>query len=309
MTISFENFISIAKRDIIKFLPAEYTNAEVIVQDVVKFNSKKQKGLIVRRSNYNFTPTLYLEEYFSLLEKHCMLTIMEKMAKDIVNGFNAFIARDYSLRFDISNIFIRFVNYNSNLKYLQNAPHIKYLDLAKCLCIKVLDDEHGLGFVMVNNNICRTLFKNRNVNDLFVIAEKNGPGLLSPVINDLDKTGDEFFKALLKYNAKMNYLAPDEISLEYINPMLRVSTEADVFGSSVMLYPDFLDKCCESLKCDAINIIPCSVHQLIVVSTENHPVKLTRHIKEMYHSVVPEEEPLSDNTYTYVRLDKKLYIA
>lgn len=309
MTISFENFISIAKRDVLKFLPAEYANAEVTVQDVVKFNSKMRKGLIVRQSNYNFTPTLYLEEYYWLLEKHCMLTIMEKMAKDIVNRFNAFISRDYSLLFDISNIFIRVVNYNSNLKYLQNAPHIKYLDLAKCLCIKVLDDEQGLGFVMVNNNIFRALFKDRSVSDLFAIAQNNGLGLLSPVISDLDVSGAGFFNDFIGSDTEMNCLAPDKIPFVDTTMILKISTDADVFGSSVILYPDFLDKCCENLKCDIIDIIPCSVHRLIVVSSNNHLVKLARHIKEMYHSVVPEEEPLSDSTYTYVRLDRRLYIS
>ena len=64
--MNFEEFVNRIKESIRDYLPREYENAEVLVQEQQKLNNR-YTGLLVLREGGTMTPTVNMEQLFDCL--------------------------------------------------------------------------------------------------------------------------------------------------------------------------------------------------------------------------------------------------
>ena len=64
MSMTFDEFKENIVADIKDYLPEEYADAKVQIQDVVKNNDRQLSGLTIRTEDNNIAPTIYLEDFY-----------------------------------------------------------------------------------------------------------------------------------------------------------------------------------------------------------------------------------------------------
>lgn len=79
--------------------------------------------------------------------------------------------------------------------------------------------------------------------------------------------------------------------------MVVVTTKDNYYGSALMLDPQNMEKVCAMLDCDDVQIIPSSVHALMVIP---YKFRIPDEIVKLVNvKSVKSEEQLSDHTYRY----------
>lgn len=202
------------------------------------------------------------------------------------------------------NIVFKVINRERHEDLLKKIPHINYLDLAiifYCYLPEESSDEED--YLMQISNEMLELWKT-DINTLMAVAIDNTPrifgfklrGIISTIASYL---GDD---SLLE-------LAQEE---ENYTPIYVATNNKCCNGAAVMIYKDALKAIAAKFKSD-LYIIPCSVHELIIIKTIEGCDYSIESIKEMIYNVnrtqVSEKDFLSDNLYFYNRKSGELGIA
>ena len=94
-----------------------------------------------------------------------------------------------------------------------------------------------------------------------------------------------------------------DMAIEVPEPdvMMYVATnESRVNGAAVMLLENVLKDFCKQHNLDSINIIPCSVHEIILTSAKMPLCEIDSMIRDVNSSQVDPWDQLSDHVYTFV---------
>lgn len=84
------------------------------------------------------------------------------------------------------------------------------------------------------------------------------------------------------------------------NIMFVASNESKMHGAAVMLLEDVLQEFCVKHGMDSVYIIPSSLHEVILTSTNIPMCEVNAMIQDVNDSQVSEWERLSDHVYTFV---------
>lgn len=202
------------------------------------------------------------------------------------------------------NIVFKIINRNKYQELLKKIPHVDYLDLAIVFYYYLPEDgrEKGDSLLQINNEMLE-LWK-VDINTLMAAAIDNTPrifgfklrGILSTIATYL---GEDSLKDIAE--EEDNYTP------------LYVATNNNAFnGAAVLIYKDALKAVAAKFKSD-LYIIPCSVHELIIVRTIEGYEFSVDSLKEMIYHVnrteLPPDDFLSDNLYFYNRRTGELCIA
>lgn len=69
--MTYEKFMEQVKEQILSFLPEEYANADVTIQEVSKNNNQKFHAICIKRPEDRIVPNVYLEDYKYSQNKWC----------------------------------------------------------------------------------------------------------------------------------------------------------------------------------------------------------------------------------------------
>lgn len=192
--------------------------------------------------------------------------------------------RDYSRVKD--RIFYKLVSFEKNKKFLRDAPHLRWHDLA-IVFYYALEENVAEGASITIKRQHMLMWK-QNAESLYRTAGRN------------TKRGKpELLASMRELIAEMTGIAMRE---DDAVPMYVLTNQEKRFGASVMLYSEKIGWLAERFGCDLL-ILPSSVHEVLLIP-DDHVREYSFYrqmVEEVNRTQVEPEEVLSYGLYRYCR--------
>ena len=194
------------------------------------------------------------------------------------------------------SIVFSLINKEKHQELLSKVPHKDYLDMAVIFYayfteVKIDD---GNASMLVDNQLMEKW--GIDVDTLMEHALENTPRLLGLKIRGI-------FSTIASYmdDEALTEIAEQE---DKYTPLYVATNNIATYGAGVVLYKDMLKAFAARKKSD-LYIIPCSIHELILVASsecEGLDVKALKNlIEDVNRFDLPKDEILSDSLYFYSR--------
>ena len=273
---------------------------------LLKNNDTKRYAILLKKIEGTVSPTIYLDNFYSEFE-HGRTTISEtashiyEQMHDFEDKIEAY--QEFSVELsDCSNkITYRLVSKERNKQFLESVPHLPFLNMVVVFYIIHHVSKEGMESICVTNELAGKW--GLSAKSLYIIAEKNTPILLPPVIDTMEHT-------LELLMGEINCAIEPAGDSNKPIPMHIMTNKYQINGASVLLYNGLLDGLAEKLGTD-LYVIPSSIHELIIMPAEDGSLslsKLSDMVKEINENHVKEEEILSDCAYYYDHKQKSFYM-
>ena len=304
--MNYKEFCKYVKEHILEFMPPDFKDSRVIVEDTIKNNHTNRVGLVVLKEDTVVSSKLYLEEFY---EKY-------KVDKDIeVTMFS--IGEEYCARIypskkinleeiiDFDKIKDRIIstviNTKSNLDTISNRPHLNVNDLSVIYQIHLgtlADNE-------VNIPISYDLMDEWEVrtDDIHESAIKNTEKIYPACLYDIRSKFDD---------GNINFL--DENSEKPMCPMLVLTNKDFTLGAIALANKDTLLRVSKALD-DDYYMMPTSIDETIIIPKEVaklsnlKPQDLKRMLNEISATQVKKEDRLSSLVYEYNQDNRSLSVC
>ena len=314
--MDFNEFKEEVKERIKDFLPDEYENANVIINDVIKNNDTHLSGLVIRNDESGIAPTIYLEDFYNKYQggesmdyilDHISFIYQEAMENGLDIDTKEAVQSITDYEETKGKIVPRVVNLESNEERLKGMPHTKMGDLAVTYHVALGRNEGGEMSVAISNEMFNRY--GVTVDELHEKACENmkeiSPTSFETMVETLanlmipgyeDMTPDE------KADARQQFDMPDP-------GMYVLSNSSKSFGAAAILDTETMDKI--EAEVGDFYILPSSVHEtLIVPIRENMELSdLEAMVQEVNATQVAPNEVLSDHVYKYDSQNKEIYRA
>ncbi len=288
--MTFEKFSICIK----EYLEGIYPNEEVVINRVTKNNGVIYSGVTISGENRKVSPTIYLETFYDMYLKGDSLDDVKKRVRDIYSSRKI----DYDVDFGFFNDFekvkdklkCRLINVSSNEKYLENVPYERFLDLAivpYCyLDGEVFKGKLGGGCITINNNHIEMW--NVDANIVLQEAKKNmikfEPHIES-VYTVIRRMNPAFCSEFDENdNSKQMYVLSGDVN------------HGAIYMTDVKLLKEF----CDNIGSD-VYVIPCSVHEVLLVPAENpeDELLLNEMVIDVNKTQLEPVDVLSDHVYYF----------
>lgn len=299
--MKYIEFIEEVRNNVEKLCP----NDKVSVETIVKNNSTKFYGIVIKKEGDNVSPTIYLEKYFE--DFKCGRKI-ENIASEIVE-IDVRSRDDIELKIDTycdydsmkEVLMFKIINTERNSELLAKVPHREYLDLSIVYYCLVPDVGGNIATWTVSNEVMKLwkvdeeVLYNKAIENTIQIMPYSTMSI-TDVIYDMitDEHADEgILEELLELNK-----GPQ---------MFVVTNKHKIFGASAIVYPEVLKEF--AIHNGDFYILPSSIHEVILVPVYEKIDRneLLNMVKDVNAQQVPPEEILSDEVYFYDSSKKKLY--
>lgn len=302
---NIKEFAVMVVNGIASWLPEDYKDTEIRLDTVLKNNDLKLTGLIIRKNGSNIAPTIYLEPFY---EKYMCGSSLSDIFKEIAElrveadpGGNYDTAEILDFENCRGRIFPRIVSRDMNTERLKERPYMTVADLAVVFVIVIGEEEGHAKTITISNHL---------MNIWGITAEE----LQQIAMNNFTDAQMGTFQLI--GDAIMEIMSPDLLELyggnrEQAEQMFRdctpegvemyvVSTKNQLFGATILLDKDFMQRVIEQIGQD-FYILPSSVHECLLITSEE---KLgVEQLRRLVHSVnedqLPLEDRLSDQVYKY----------
>lgn len=203
-----------------------------------------------------------------------------------------------------NKIVFSLINKENHQELLSKVPHKDYLDMAVVFYAyftEVKIDE-GNASMLVDNQLMEKW--GVDVDTLMEHALENTPRLLGLKIRGI-------FSTIASYmdDEALTEIAEQE---DKYTPLYVATNNIATYGAGVVLYKDML-KAFSARKKSDLYIIPCSIHELILVASSECEGMDVQELKKLIVDVnqfdLPSDEVLSDNLYFYNRKENKVSLV
>lgn len=318
--MTFEEFKEEVKENIKDYLPIDYQDAKVEINDVIKNNDTHLSGLTIRKEDTGIAPTLYLEDFYNQVEsgQHSVEGIMLRIADVYEGAMNNDISKDAKgivnqiTDYDATKdkIVPRIVNKESNEERLQGLPHTEMGDLAVTYHVDLGTSEDGQMSVAINNEMMEKY--GVSVEELHDQACANMETMTPTQFKSM---ADTLMEIMVPDYAEMSEERREEVKAEMgvagpgEDAMYVISNSSKTFGAAALLDSDTMDQIEE--KIGEFYILPSSVHECILVpkTQDMDLATLENMVQEVNATQVAPNEVLSDHVYAYDSETKEIYRA
>ena len=148
-----QNFIDYVKSHIKEYLPTEYQNAVISINEVTKSNDRMLTGLTILLPGEQAAPTIYLEALAEQVERGMPLdTAMKQIAQIQLENYsrvplNISMLENYEAVRPM--LAVQMCDPETNQEYLKGKPYTSCGELAAYYRIQVAADEEGTASVAV----------------------------------------------------------------------------------------------------------------------------------------------------------------
>ena len=277
--------------------------AEVFIHRVTKNNGIVLDGIVIMTRHSNFSPTIYLNGYYTMYLSGCEVDeIAGKVYKIYVDN-----CQTVSIPSDIfedfhsleKNIAFRLVNCDKNKELLEKIPHRCFLNLAIVYFAVIDNVDNGRGIVTIYNNHLEHWKVGEEL--LYKLAMKNTPVLYPAELKPMNQVvSDMILKEDRDIDVDTLIAHVDSMNEQF--PMYVLTNTYRSYGASCMLYDGLMRKLALRMNTD-FYIIPSSVHELILIPVAEDITRddLDDMIKSINSTEISKEEVLSDTSYIYTR--------
>ena len=301
--MDYREFCNYIKDHILKYMPEEFAQAEVILDTTIKNNSVVRQGLTIRTDDTNIAPKVYLEEFYRNYDYGMPVeTVCQKVAEEYQRHMVRELPFDVEVvkNFDIAkeHLVTKVVAAKNNKVLLRERPSTKLDDLAVFYQIDIGKFADGTASIPVTNEIMRNW--GVSVSELHKVAVENTERINPSTLGSI--TGAMF-------GMEENYFVEDEYKPD--SPLLVLSNTVKFGGASVLANQEILDRVSEIIN-DDYYLFPSSVHEVLVFPKEiakdmgMTPKEMGQMVREVNATQVDKEEQLSDHVYEYNRDTKML---
>lgn len=150
------NFIEKVEKNIKNYLPKDYKNAEVLIQETIKNNDEKLTGLLVKKPEQNIGLRIYIDNYY---KEHLEGADFEEIIKGIANDIVSCEIPNFDVKqiYDYENIKsklkIQLCDPELNSNNIKDKPFTQVGDLAALYKVNVFSDERGQGIMPVTSQM------------------------------------------------------------------------------------------------------------------------------------------------------------
>lgn len=296
--MSFDEF----KKEVVLAMEQRIGEGNVHLQNCIKNNDTKKVGLLLKSSDRNVSPVIYLEDYYKELQRKSFYQILEDIWQTY-QKHKAFVNLDTSIFMQWSavreKVVMKVINYNYNQELLKSVPHDRFLDLA-VVYYYILDtkEDHEATVLIHNHHI-----------DLWEIDKDE---LKSAAWSNYQKFYEISVQGLDEAIMEMVGMSLSEMEQRprRMQPILYlVTNQRQINGATAILFPDKMKALAEYLQTD-LYILPSSIHELLVFPKT---VEIAEKLKEIVHDInvtsVQRAEVLSDEVYLYSRDTGEIKLA
>ena len=265
--------------------------------DVILNNGTPHIALILYKNGEKLHPQIYLERFF---EDYKRGKTMKEILQDVMTTYEEALKNinPHSLS-GIEDweqvkgrLAFRLLSKERNKETLENYVYKDFLDLAAIVTFCAEIDEQGVKAIRVTHDLAELW--NVSKEEILQAAEENTESLfpvrMEPILDTLCRVADISRDDL-----------PEEVLAEEDSPQIMVLTNyLGVNGATVLLYDSLLKQIYEKLGGKFI-ILPCSIHEVIVMPSASapHAADSQKMVEQINRSAVKEEEILSDSVYLY----------
>ena len=264
------------------YLPKEYGNITVKLQNVTKANDEHLVGLTIMKEGSSIAPTIYLEQFYNMyLDGYDMDEIIDRIAEIRVENDAPDVKPNdiFDLAKVRGQITCKLLNIKANADYLADKPYSKINDLAAVYMVDLGDNMS----VPVTYNLLERYGITKET--LHRIALKN-----------ITKYGVKF-KSMKDILMEMG-LAEEDVPTDPNHPMYVLTNTDGMFGANLLLDKETMQYVSEVLGGDFI-ILPSSIHEVIILGMDTGTDGLTGMINQVNDEVVEDRDVLSNHPYIY----------
>ena len=287
--MQFDEFKKYVAENIKTYLPQEYEDARVSVNQAVKNNDITLSALCIV-GEHKTAPSIYLEQFYvHHLFGMPIGDVMEYIADTYLNSLKPdinFTAEDFTYEKVKDSIGVSVCNAGRNQKMLQDVPHEINGDFALTYHVKVSLKDEGEGVIQIHNSHLEMWGIDENT--LREVAwhnmEHHFPYQLSDVHDMVEAEFD--VSRLPEYSRRAT--------------MYMLSNPARFHGAAYMFDRKALSDIAEKFKADML-VIPLSVHECVLLKSDE--IKDLDELKEMvefmYNTKIRPEHALTDDIYLF----------
>jgi len=326
--MTYENFMEEVKKHVLEYLPEEYAESEVRIDEVEKNINQKTRALFIRREEETVLPSVYLKEFYEMYSKgknmddvlsaiaHTYLESQKK--KEELFPFNI---KDYDSMKD--KLYIKLMNKNQNKENLEvyitkDIPETDLTAVVSAVLSKNAQDGtvafpirqalQGIWgitreqlYEQALQNTPR-LFPAELINMRDVMRSIYGIGMSEEEGDSIEKYLNEGRQEGYKEIESRKVLLPFE---QYV-----LTNTAKFHGISAILYPGLLQEIGEATKSNFF-ILPSSIHEAILIKDNGDmsAEELQHMVIEVNRTQLKADEVLSDEVYCYNYQEKRLAMA
>jgi len=268
---------------------------EIRVIQVTKNNGVELTGVAMIRQEDSVFPTIYLE---GLYEELLRGETIDSLADRIINCHEEqSMALDLDMDFfhdynSVRNrIFYKLVSFAENKKFLADAPHLRWNDLAIVFYYGLEEDVLAGASITINRQ--HMLMWKQDAESLYRTAVRN--------------TKREMPELLVSIRELVEDVTGITVQGEDDLPMYVLTNREKRFGASAMLYSGQMQELAEQFGCDLL-ILPSSVHEVLLLP-DDHCQEYSFYrqmVSEVNKTQVEPEEVLSYGLYRYSRTNAEI---
>ena len=301
--MNFQQFSTELIRQLTPMFPED---TQISTQAIPKNNGVFLEALIIREPGINISPTIYLEDYYSLYQEGTTLNEICHIICDVFLEVRLNHPVDPRFFTDFEqakkHMVYQLVNYDKNEARLSDVPHIRYLDLVIIFCC-MLRLENGETATILIRNEHLDLWKT----DLETIKKQafdNTPRLLPAYIQPIT----DAIRDLMESNESLERLLP-LLERDAAPPLYVLTNETQICGAACMLYPSLLAEFADNIGKD-LYILPSSIHEVLLLPTDTRCAdeELCTLVQNINREQRPLTQQLSDTVYFYSRAAKALVV-
>ncbi len=268
---------------------------EIKVIRVTKNNDVELTGIAITRQEDSIFPTIYLEGLYEEFKEGARLSALvekiincheeQSMALELDMDF----FRDFNRVKD--RIFYKLVSFEKNKKFLRDAPHLRWNDLAVVFYYAMEKEVMEGGYIAINRQ--HMLMWKQNAESLYRLAGRN--------------TKREMPELLVSMRELVMELTGVWIRDEDTVPMYVLTNQEKRFGAAAMLYSARIGELAGQLESDLL-ILPSSIHEVLLVPDHcgQDYAFYRQMVDEVNRTHVEPEEVLSYGLYRYCRKNSEI---
>lgn len=299
--MSYEEFV----QEIVRLLRGRTGDGvQASVYSSLKNNGFRRVGIRFSEEGSRVSPTIYLEEFYDRYRAGAeagelsgeLLKLYRRIRPD--PAWEGEKVQRYEEIKD--RIVYKLVNRGQNEELLKQTPYMPYLDLAVLFCVLMEADPASGRVTTMLIQYEQLSWWDVSAEAVYRQAAKNTERLLPCECSALGLLIEELLQLQGEAAEKAEELSGEESMYVMTNRMRS-------FGASAVLYPGCLEAMADYFQ-ENFFVLPSSIHEMILIPESRAASKerLDAIVREVNAGMVSREDFLSDHTYYYDRIRKKL---
>lgn len=312
--MEYKDFVDEVKEKIKDFLPEEFADATVEINQMVKNNDCVMDGLSIKTEDSPIYPTVYLNPYFEQIQQGIetdLYDVLSQIAdacqtRDIDHDMDLSKITDYDSIKD--KIVCKLINGETNEKFLQDKPYTQIEDLAAVYQILLNKSAEGTASVTITDSLMGTY--GVTAEELHSQALENMEK--QPyVFKGISQIVDEIMYGKTSSGQSMgrNEAGKTEPQMtEDIHDTIFVLTSDNMLnGAAEILNDNTRQEIAE--KIGDFYVLPSCIHETIIIPKDAGMGldELEHMVQEVNYTQVAPDERLSDHVYEYDAKEHELF--